>query len=83
MPGGQVPGVQVPGARCTGVRDQVPGVRCLVPGAKDQVARDHVSGLRYQCHIKMSKIFDLNGNYKLTNTFFTTLIFSEIYVCNT
>ena len=49
----QVPGAHIPGVRCAGfrcpvlvVRCQVPGTRCLMPGARDNVARDHVSGFR-------------------------------------
>ena len=71
------------------VRGQWPGVRCLTPGSmchtqgiKDQIIRDHVSDFRdlvprqnvENLHIK--NILRLNGNYELTNTFFTTLMFS-------
>ena len=93
VPGGQVPGVQVPGARCTGVRDQVPGAgsRCQVPGSRCQRPGSQGPCVRFEVsmphqnvkNFRIQNIFHLNGNYKLTNTFFTTLIFSEIYVCNT
>ena len=87
----QVPGAQVPGVKfqVPRVRGQWPGVRCLTPGSmchaqgiKDQIIRDHVSDFRdlvprqnvENLHIK--NILRLNGNYELTNTFFTTLMFS-------
>ena len=92
MSGAQVPGVryQVSGSRCAGVRCQMPGFRCQVPGPmchasgiRDQIAREYVSDLRDQVprenveNIHTKNILRLNGNYKHTNKFFTTLVFSS------
>ena len=77
--------------RMSGVRCQVSDARLQVSGTwfhvhaqglKDQIAVDHVSDFRdliqrqnvENLHIK--NILRINGNFELTNTFFTMLIFS-------
>ena len=73
-------------------RCQVPGSVCHAPGIRDEIVRNHVSYFRDQLqrqnvkhlHIKnilrlnenYKLLLHLNGNYGLTNIFFTTLIFS-------
>ena len=86
-----VSGVRCAGSRCRVPGTQVPGVRFRVSGTKfqvppgDQVARNDVPDFKDQVQLQNVKNFHiknilrLNGNYKLTSTFFTTLIFS---LCN-